>query len=132
LPPGIREPIWLEPFPDELLAGSRTDPEARTLLHERLTLAFLVAIQHLPPAQRAILLLREVLDWDARETAEWLNLSVPAVNSALQRARRTLQHLNALHHTPSAPSSSQVQSLLDRYVALWEQGDIPGLVALLC
>jgi RNA polymerase sigma-70 factor, ECF subfamily len=131
LPKDVREPIWLEPFPDELLAGPYTDPEAHTLLHERITLAFLVAIQHLTPTQRAILLLREVLEWDARETAEWLNLSVPAVNSALQRARRTLLHLHASPPVPFAPSSAQIQSLLDRFVALWEQGDIPGLVALL-
>jgi RNA polymerase sigma-70 factor (ECF subfamily) len=131
LPPGSREPIWLEPFPDDLLADPHADPEDYILLRERITLAFLVAIQRLTPTQRAILLLREVLEWDARETAEWLDLSVPAVNSALQRARRTLQQLHAFPLAPFTPSSSQVQSLLDRYVALWEQGDIPGLVALL-
>ena len=131
LPPGLREPIWLEPFPDDLLANQRTDPEARAERSEAITLAFLVALHHLTPAQRAILLLQEVLEWDAREVAEWLNLSIPAVNSALQRARRTLRQLQPWPPVPFAPSSSQVQSLLDRYVALWEQGDVPGLVALL-
>jgi RNA polymerase sigma-70 factor, ECF subfamily len=131
LPPEMREPIWLEPFPDDLLANQHTDPEARAERSEDITLAFLVALHHLTPAQRAILLLREVLEWDAREVAEWLNLSIPAVNSALQRARRTLQQLHPWPPVPFAPSSSQVQSLLDRYVALWEQGDVPGLVALL-
>jgi RNA polymerase sigma-70 factor (ECF subfamily) len=131
LPPVMRETIWLEPFPDDLLANQRTDPEARAERSEAITLAFLVALHHLTPAQRAILLLREVLEWDAREVAEWLNLSIPAVNSALQRARRTLRQLQPWPPVPFAPSSSQVQSLLDRYVALWEQGDVPGLVALL-
>jgi RNA polymerase sigma-70 factor (ECF subfamily) len=131
LPPGIREPIWLEPFPDSLLADQHTDPEERTLKREHITLAFLVALQHLTPAQRAILLLREVLDWPASEVAEWLHLSIPTVNSALQRARRTLQQFRALPEVPFALASPQLQSLLDRYVALWEQADIPGLVALL-
>lgn len=85
LPPRIREPIWLEPFPDDLLADQQIEPEYHALQSERTTLAFLVALQQLTPAQRAILLLREVLDWPASEVAEWLNLSVPAVNSGLQR-----------------------------------------------
>src|SRR6266404_2507474 len=131
VPPRLREPIWLEPFPDDLLADPQADPEDRALQRERITLAFLVALQHLTPAQRAILLLREVLEWPASEVAEWLNLSVPAVNSALQRARRTLQHLHMFPEDPFALASPQLQTLLDRYVALWEQADIPGLVALL-
>jgi len=90
-----------------------------------------VALQHLTPPQRAILLLREVLEWDALEVAEWLDLSVPAVNSALQRARRSLQRAHLSPGVPSVLASPQVQPLLDRYVALWEQADIPGLVALL-
>jgi RNA polymerase sigma-70 factor, ECF subfamily len=131
VPPRLREPIWLEPFPDELLADQHSDPEDRALQREQTTLAFLVALQHLTPAQRAILLLREVLEWPASEVAEWLNLSVPAVNSGLQRARRALQERNVLPEIPTALSTVQLQSLLDRYVTLWEQADIPGLVALL-
>jgi RNA polymerase sigma-70 factor (ECF subfamily) len=127
----VREPIWLEPFPDDLLADPQADPEDRALQRERTTLAFLVALQHLTPAQRAILLLREVLEWPASEVAEWLNLSVPAVNSSLQRARRALQDRTVLAETPTALPTFQLQSLLDRYVTLWEQADIPGLVALL-
>src|SRR2546421_363221 len=130
-PPRLREPIWLEPFPDDLLADPKTDPEDHALQRERTTLAFLVALQHLTPAQRAILLLREVLEWPASEVAEWLNLSVPAVNSGLQRARRALQERHVLPETPTALPTPQLQSLLARYVTLWEQADIPGLVALL-
>ena len=71
-PPRLREPIWLEPFPDDLLANQHSDPESRALQRERITLAFLVALQHLTPMQRAILLLREVLEWPAIEVSEWL------------------------------------------------------------
>ena len=98
---------------------------------ERITLAFLVALQNLTPVQRAVLLLREVLEWPAVEVAEWLNLSVPAVNSALQRARRTLHQRNLGSEAPMALPRSQLQDLLERYLTLWEQADIPGLVALL-
>jgi RNA polymerase sigma-70 factor (ECF subfamily) len=77
------------------------------------------------------LLLREVLEWRAREVAEWLNLSIPAVNSALQRARRTLHQFDVSSAGPLSPGSPQQQNLLDCYVALRESGDIPGLVALL-
>ncbi len=131
LPQRQREPIWLEPFPDDLLANQQGDPEYRAIQSEYTTLAFLVALQQLTPAQRAVLLLREVLDWPASEVAEWLNLSVPAVNSALQRARRTLQQLRALPETSFTLASPQLKTLLDRYMALWEQADIPGLAALL-
>src|SRR5215472_8307226 len=131
LPTPAREPIWLEPFPDELLADEHSDPQERALSRERITLAFLVALQHLTPVQRAVLLLREVLEWPASEVAEWLNLSVPAVNSALQRARRAMQKRNIASEATTTRSGPQVQALLDRYVALWDQADIPGLVVLL-
>jgi RNA polymerase sigma-70 factor, ECF subfamily len=131
LPPRLREPIWLEPFPDELLADPGSDPEARAESREQTTLAFLVALQHLTAAQRAVLLLCEVLEWPASEVAEWLQLSVPAVKSALQRARRTLHQRNVGSEARVALSSQELQDLLDRYVALWEQADVPGLVALL-
>ena len=108
---------------------SQGDPFA--LERERITLAFLVALQHLTPVQRAILLLREVLEWPTVDVAEWLNLSVPAVNSALQRARRALHQRNVGSEAPLVEPRPHVQVLLDRYVALWEQADIPGLVALL-
>ena len=131
VPLRLREPIWLEPFPDELLADPQADPEDRALQSERITLAFLVALQHLTPAQRAILLLREVLEWPAVEVAEWLHLSVPAVNSALQRARRALHQLHEGSEAPFAEPRPHVHTLLERYMTLWEQADIPGFVALL-
>ncbi|HEV2662163.1 MAG TPA: RNA polymerase subunit sigma-70, partial [Ktedonobacteraceae bacterium] len=130
-PQRAREPIWLEPFPDDLLADAHSDPQGRALSREQTTLAFLLALQRLTPAQRAILLLREVLEWPAREVAEWLNLSVPAVNSGLQRARRALQESNVLSETSTVLPTSQLQSLLERYVTCWEQADIPEFVALL-
>ena len=127
----MREPIWLEPFPDDLLADQNTDPEVRAERSEQTTLAFLMALQHLTPAQRAILLLRDVLEWEAREVATWLNLSVAAVNSGLQRARRALQERRLLTEKETPRLTPHVQSLLDRYVTFWEQADIPGLVGLL-
>jgi len=127
----VREPIWLEPFPDELEAPEGSDPQDRVERKEQTTLAFLVALQRLTPAQRAILLLREVLDWPASEVAEWLNLSVAAVNSSLQRARRALRERDDPSVNEAALPLPEVQSLLDRYVAYWEQADIPGFVALL-
>src|SRR5258708_6402598 len=129
--PRPREPIWLEPFPDDLLADQHSDPEDRALQRERITLAFLVALQRLTPTQRAILLLREVLEWPAVEVAEWLNLSVPPANTALHRAQRALHQLHEGSEAPIAEPHPHVQDLLDRYVALWEQADIPGLVAFL-
>jgi RNA polymerase sigma-70 factor, ECF subfamily len=123
LPESQPEPSWLEPFPDELLADPQSDPETRALQREQTTLAFLTALQYLTPAQRAILLLREVLDWEVREVAEWLNLSVAAVNSSLQRARRALQHHYVSPQAPVSLSSPQLQALLQRHVRLWEQGD---------
>jgi RNA polymerase sigma-70 factor (ECF subfamily) len=131
LPNPVREPIWLEPFPDDLLADEHSDPQERAESRERITLAFLVALQHLTPVQRAVLLLREVLEWEAREVAQWLNLSVPAVNSALQRARHAMQQRHVGSEGKLALPRPQLQNLLDRYVALWEQADIPGLVELL-
>jgi RNA polymerase sigma-70 factor, ECF subfamily len=89
LPP-VLDQIWLEPFPDAWLAPEDEEPEARFDHHESVTLAFLAALQVLPPRQRAVLILKDVLDWHAAEIAALLELTVPAVNSALHRARSTL------------------------------------------
>jgi len=131
LPKRVSESIWLEPFPGDLEASHESDPEEKAMRSEHITLAFLVALQQLTPTQRAILLLRDVLDWEAREVAEWLNLSVVAVNSGLQRARRTLQQPQVLPKAKAALPPSQLQPLLQRYITFWEQADIPGLVGLM-
>src|SRR5262249_10144898 len=85
--PAINEPIWLEPFPDERLPELAPGPEARYSLRESITLAFLAALQLLPPRQRVILILCDVLDWRAKEVAQFLDVSVAAVNGLLRRAR---------------------------------------------
>jgi RNA polymerase sigma-70 factor (ECF subfamily) len=100
--------------------------QARLDLRESVALAFLAAIQHLPPRQRAMLLLFEVLGWSAAEIAELLETSVAAVNSGLQRARATL----AARPSPR-PTEEDERVLMQRFVAAWERVDIPGLVELL-
>ena len=132
----VVEPIWLEPIPDDLLIEGDSGPEARYTSRESVTLAFLAALQILPSRQRVILILRDVLDWQASQTATLLGLTVPAVNSALHRARTTLAkhyHPNESHKKPNLheANATAVQSLLDRYVKAWENADIDGLVALL-
>jgi RNA polymerase sigma-70 factor, ECF subfamily len=122
--PPIARVEWLEPYPDSLLPDS--DPQARLDLRESVALAFLAAIQHLPPRQRAMLLLFEVLGWSAAEVAELLETSVAAVNSGLQRARATL----AARPSPR-PSEEDERVLMERFVAAWERVDIPALVELL-
>lgn len=125
---------WLEPFPDELIAGAETNPEARYTARESISLAFLAALQVLPPRQRAVLLLCEVLDWKAKDAAQILDLSVPAVNSALHRARTKMSaryDAAALHNLPLSPQDEPTRLLLDRYIRAWEAADISTLLALL-
>lgn len=125
---------WLEPFPDEWLVEATANPEARYSAYESVSLAFLTALQALPPRQRAVLILSDVLDWSAREVAELLGLTVSATNSALHRARATL----AKHYHGREPESlatrlpdERTQRLLERFVQAWETADVAGLVALL-
>lgn len=122
------EPIWLEPCPAELCADQEPSPEARYTARESITLAFLAALQHLPARQRALLVLHDVLGWSAAECAESLELSQAAVNSALQRARATLD-ARAGRVTPA--DDSALRGLLERYVRAWEASDLHGLVSLL-
>ncbi len=134
LAPPPPEPDWLEPFPDELVADQDAGPEARYTARESITLAFLTALQLLPPRQRAILILRDVLDWHAEETADLLDLTVSSVNSALFRARTTLaKHYQKLEQDSLnlAPADETTRTLLDRYVRAWETADIDGLILLL-
>jgi len=133
LPIGQRptEIAWLEPYPDAALpslADNAPGPEARYELLESVQLAFIAAIQHLPPRQRAVLLLRDVLGWSANEAAELLESSVASVNSALQRARASID----AGPPPVPPADDATQrTLVDRFVTAWEASDIEGLVTLL-
>jgi len=130
--PPLTEVIWLEPFPDDLLDDVEPTPEARYALHESITLAFLTVLQLLPPRQRAVLILRDVLDWDASEVAESLDMTVSAVNSALHRARVALnKNYSAEPLVNLRLADPATRTLLDRYVETWEQADVPGLLALL-
>ena len=126
---------WLQPFPDELLAEPEAEPEAAVVAKETLELAFLVAIQHLPPKTRAVLILRDVLDWPAKDTAALLDTSVAAVNSALQRARAGLkEHLpeRRAEWAPGADPTAAERELLDRYVEASERADAHAIAALMC
>jgi RNA polymerase sigma-70 factor (ECF subfamily) len=126
---------WLEPYPDAALEGiaePNAGPDARYEMREAVQLAFVAAIQHLPPRQRAVLILRDVLGWSAAETAGLLDTSVAAVNSALQRARATLatRFPTGRRRASSAPTDQQ-RTILERYVRAWEHSDLDGFVALL-
>lgn len=130
----LAEAIWLEPVPDTWLTEAMESPEARYERYESISLAFLTALQLLPPRQRAILILSDVLDWHASEIAHLLEGSVSAVNSALYRARITLEK----HYRPDRQEMPQVghtdaetRTLLSRYLRAWETDDVDGLVSLL-
>ena len=130
LPKQPRE-YWVEPIPDAaaLPAEHDCDPEERVLLQESIRLAFVAALQYLPPRQRAVLLLTQVLNWSAAEAAECLDMSVAAVNGALQRARATLEARNPAV-VPRALSEEQ-QELVARYVDAFERYDVAALTKLL-
>ena len=130
LPKRSRE-AWVEPIPDRLAlpADDAHTPEERAILKESIRLAFVAALQYLPPRQRAVLLLTQVLNWSAAETAEALEMTVPAVNSALQRARATLDTRNPAV-VPRELSEEQ-QRLVQRYVAAFEAYDVAALTKLL-
>ena len=131
--PPVTEFLWLEPIPDEWLGDiSALNPEARYSESESVSLAFLTALQALPPRQRAVLILRDVLDFSASETAEVLELTVSSVNSALHRARSTLsQKYHRREQETSPQADERTQWLLDHFVRAWENADVAGLVALL-
>jgi RNA polymerase sigma-70 factor (ECF subfamily) len=126
---------WLQPYPDHLLdpAPAEAQPDVAVAARENIGLAFLVAVQLLPPKPRAALILCDVLDWSAKEAAELLQLSVASVNSALQRARATLRAGRSERPMwpPGKDPDQQQRALLERYVSATERGDAAGLAALL-
>lgn len=126
---------WLAPYPDRLLdapAPADAEPEAVVTARETIELAFLAAIQRLPARQRGVLILRDVLDWSARDTATALEMTTAAVNSALQRAHATLaEQLPAGRGEWSASSTARERALLQKLITAWERSDTAGLVGLL-
>jgi RNA polymerase sigma-70 factor (TIGR02960 family) len=120
---------WLQPIPDALFATPAADPAAVVVERHTMRLALVAALQQLPPRQRAVLILREVLQWSAAEAATLLDMTTAAVNSALQRARAQVPVTeDGLEEQPMEP---HVRALLDRYVAAFETADVHGLVAVL-
>ena len=121
---------WLEPIPDSLLPEVG-DPAELAVARESIRLAFVAALQHLPPRQRAVLILCEVLRWKAKEVAELLDTSVASVNSALQRARETLEASGVSTNDPVPPMDEARKALLARYVQAFERYDLNALTSLI-
>ncbi len=127
LAPPLPDTAWLEPMPDERIL----DPADVAVSRESVRLAFMAALQQLPPRQRAVLILRDVLRWRATEVAALLETSVASVNSALQRARATLSANQSSTEAPAGPMDDEQRSLLARYVDAFERYDMNALTALL-
>ncbi|HZU39781.1 MAG TPA: sigma-70 family RNA polymerase sigma factor [Solirubrobacteraceae bacterium] len=126
----LPETTWIEPLPDSSVAEDG-DPAEVAQARETIRLAFVAALQHLPPRQRAVLILCEVLRWRAKEVADLLDMSVASVNSALQRARATLDGAGASPLATAPTVAEPDQDLLRRYVAAFEAYDIDALTALI-
>lgn len=149
LPSGLTDPVrttssgvtlrrvdgtWLEPIPDALLArgtSDAADPAAVVVSRASVRLAFVAALQHLPPRQRAVLILRDVLDWRAREVAELLGVTESAVKSVLRRARTQLARASAGDEELVEPQDPVARTLLEQYVQAFEQADVDALTRLL-
>jgi RNA polymerase sigma-70 factor (ECF subfamily) len=134
--PPLAETVWVEPYPDERLglADGFAAPEARYEQRESVELAFIAALQLLPPRQRAVLILREVLGFSAREVAETLETTTASVNSALQRARKTIEEHapeRSQQATLQALGDDGVRELVERYVEAWERGDVEAVASML-
>jgi RNA polymerase sigma-70 factor, ECF subfamily len=129
--PRLAESTWVQPIPDGLAVARTDDPAELAESHETIRVAFIAALQHLPPRQRAVLILREVLRWSAAEVAELLQTTVVSVNSALQRARSTLAARDLTESDPLQPEDEAQRALLSRYVDAFERFEIDTLVALL-
>ncbi|WP_426560573.1 sigma-70 family RNA polymerase sigma factor [Angustibacter sp. McL0619] len=126
----LPEATWVTPIPDEqVLAAS--DPAERAVERDSIRLAFIAALQHLPPRQRAVLILREVLAWPAAEVASLLDTSVASVNSALQRARATIAERDPSENETSSDLSDEDRELLERYLDAFERYDMVALTALI-
>lgn len=123
LPPRT-DVAWVEPVPDRLLDES---PEAAVVAKETIELAFVATLQHLPPRQRAVLIVRDVLGWPADQTAELLDISVPAANSALQRARATMRERGSAPR----PASPDVREVARRFAEAYQRADVDGMARLL-
>jgi len=121
---------WLEPVPDAMVGAEGSDPATIVTSRESIRLALVAALQHLPPRQRAVLILREVLNWRAAEVAELLGTTTAAVNSALQRARAQLDQVAPTEDEIVEPTAADQRELLDRYVTAFENKDIPAIVEL--
>jgi len=132
VPETTSESMWVGPMTDgRVISVPGEDPVAEAESRESIRLAFVAALQHLPPRQRAVLILREVLKWKASEVAELLDTTVVSVNSALQRARSTLADRNVTERTVSDTTDAEQQELLERYVDAFERFDVDSLVKLL-
>jgi len=131
LPAPLTEATWIEPVPDARVVPTGGDPAEVAVARESVRLAFVAALQRLPPRQRAVLILREVLRWKAEEVAELLDTTVASVNSALQRARATLGAAKSDGAPPADPLDDAHAALLARYVEAFERYDMDALTALL-
>src|SRR5436305_3718897 len=132
----VIESVWVEPYPDETLGleDGFASPEARYEQREAVELAFVAALQNLPPSQRAVLILREVLGFSAREVADSLETSVQSVNSALQRARKTVEERlpeQSQQATLRALGDDDLRQIVDGYVEAWQRGDVEAVVSML-
>jgi RNA polymerase sigma-70 factor (TIGR02960 family) len=131
-PTRLGEVMWLEPYPDVLLADPDTGPEARYESREAISLAFITALQVLPPQQRAVVILQDVLAFPARDVATMLDTTEQAVSSALKRARATLDRQQAAGRlAPLPPDSAAEKELMNRLLRAFEAGDVDGMVALM-
>ena len=125
------EATWILPVPDGRVIPGEGDPAELAVARETIRLAFIAALQHLPPRQRAVLLLRDVVRWKATEVAELLDTTDASVNSALQRARSTIAAANITETDPAMPMDDEQQELLTRYVDAFERYDMESLTSLI-
>jgi RNA polymerase sigma-70 factor (ECF subfamily) len=131
LAPPMPEQTWVEPIADIRVLPADGDPAELVAMRESIKLAFVATLQHLPPKQRAVLILRDVLRWRAAEVAELLDASVASINSALQRARTTIEEKDVDPDLTASPADDAEKALLTRYVDAFERYDIDAFVSLL-